>query len=388
MSAQSAQAKYDHIEGLNPREPVGAALTIGVKGPKGNPTDTDRFYFVLPHDQNVGGQRVRPLHPAFAAFNAAAPELRQMIRGNLVHARREDCFVHRLTAQVLPRHEAHPQKRPACSGDGVRATRYMGTLPDGSERWDEIVCPNNLCEFRVGRGPKPCKPSMQFLFRPSWRGNSPLPTPLVKLTSHSWYSTAAFLGFFEHVEAQARALGLTSWSLYGLPFTLTLTHKTKPQEQARFPVLAISPEVDLIQFFLAQAESVRKLGGAPLAALPASLADPELADPDLVASDFAAIRPGRVAAKPSNAEEIEAELVEPAREDAPGATISQEPDRDPSLLSSAAVARILAAAEAKGIDRTRLSGVIGAELDAAPAGVELEILRKIAQYRAPKGRAS
>jgi hypothetical protein len=44
---------YDGIEGLQPRLPLGAALTIGVKGPSGAPTQTDRFHFVSPHDAMV-----------------------------------------------------------------------------------------------------------------------------------------------------------------------------------------------------------------------------------------------------------------------------------------------------------------------------------------------
>ena len=36
------------IEGLRGKEPVGAALTIGTKGPSGAPTDRDGSYIKVP----------------------------------------------------------------------------------------------------------------------------------------------------------------------------------------------------------------------------------------------------------------------------------------------------------------------------------------------------
>lgn len=368
------QPRHQGIEGLEGRLPIGAAVTVGVKGPSGAPTNTDRFFFVLPHDVKDGKHSIRPLHPSFASFNGAEPAKRQMLRGNLIHADRSECFSYNLRAQVLApldKWPAHPQKRPACTGDGNVATRYYGET--GADDFREIECPNELCEFRQG-AKKLCKPFAQLLFRPRWSEGSTLPTPLTKLTTGSWYSTAVLLGFFDYIAAQAKHLGMESYSLFGLPFTLTLTRKTKPQEGQAFPVLAISPECDLIQFFLAQTESRSRLAaGNPALALPAvALTDPEMNDPEVLASDLAAITPTEPITKPRNApndglDPIEAEVID-----------------GPSVPPF--VARVLHAAESRGIAAEAIESIIGGKLEDAPASAELEILKKIAEYRPSKSR--
>ena len=351
---------YDGIEGLQPRLPLGAALTIGVKGPSGAPTQTDRFHFVSPHDSMEGKFRVRPLLPQFAAFNSADASKRQMVRGNLIHSKREDCFAYHLRAQQLGgKWPNHPQKRPACTGDGHKATRFYGETPDD---FREIECPNELCEFRQGTT-KVCKPFAQLLFRPRWPEGNPLPTPLTKLTTGSWNSTAALLGFFSYLDEQAAQLGLKSYSLYGLPFTLQLTFKSKPQAQQRFPVLAISPEVDIVAFFLAQREQLDRIGcHAPLALPAVALTDAEMRTPEVLASDAALIS-GPIS-KPANA---------------PSEVIDAEPV-DPSRLSPEAVARIIGIADAKGISSERLDAILGAKLVDSPPSAELEIIRQIALH--------
>lgn len=355
---------YEGIEGLQPRLPLGAALTIGVKGPSGAPTQTDRFHFVSPHDAMEGKFRVRPLLPQFAAFNGADASKRQMIRANLIHSKREECFAYHLRAQQLGgRWPNHPQKRPACTGDGHKATRFYGETP---EDFREIECPNELCEFRQGTT-KACKPFAQLLFRPRWPEGNPLPTPLTKLTTGSWYSTAALLGFFSYLDEQASQLGLKSYSLYGLPFTLQLTFKSKPQAQQRFPVLALSPEVDIVAFFLAQREQLDRIGGhAPLALPAVALTDPEMRTVEVLASDAALIS-GPIS-KPANA---------------PSEVIDAEPV-DPSVLSPEAVHRILGIAAGKGIDAAKLDAMIGGKLAEAPPSAELEILRQLSLHKAGK----
>lgn len=269
----------DGIAGLTPREPIGAVLTIGIKGPSGAPTGTDRFHIVLPHEDE---RRVRPLHPAFAAFNSASPEKRQSLRGNLVHATRAQCFEHHLKAQVLPGHPPHPAKGPHCVGDGRRAQRW------GPNGYHEIECPNAQCEYRqaTDRKPAPCKPFMRFLFRPRWPIGNPLPAPLLKLTSASWNTTASFLGFFEHIASQARELGIGAHSLYGLPVTLTLSRKTRSGDGGRaFPVMSIAPDGDLLEFLAAQRRDVRGLALPPIA-----LTDALEQAPDVVHADWRTIQ--------------------------------------------------------------------------------------------------
>lgn len=355
--------RYSGIEGLEGRDPIGAALTVGRKGPSGAPIETDRFFLVSPVDSLVGQHRIRPPHPSFAAFNEADPKHRQTIRGNIVHAKAEDCFEHHLRAQVLSaKWPAHPAKRPACTGNGVKATRFFGILPDKSEDWREIDTCGELCEFRIGAN-KLCKPFARFLFRPRWE-NGKLPTPLVKLTTGSWYSVSALLGFFDYIRENAASLGVENPSLYGLPFVLTLSMKTKPQEQRRFPVLSISPEVDLVQFLLAQKESHSALSGDSPRLLSATLSDPKQQSSETLASDYAAINPGHAISKPAEPD-----------------TIDVEPERDAGLLSAAAIRRIEAAATAKGLTLDDVGKIAGGSVRDAPSGAELEILRTIAEHK-------
>jgi hypothetical protein len=275
------------IAGLTGREPINAALTIGHKGPKGNPTDTDRLFIVNVQEENG----VRPQHPSFREFNEADPELRKSLRGVLIHATQSECFEYHLKAQVLPGKPAHPNKRPACVGDGVSAVRWMGR---GLDDFQPIPCPHDKCEFRqrVGDKPVPCKPWMRFLFRPRWKETSKLPAPMFKFTSGAWNTTAAFLGFFEHVTKQAKALGVENPTLYGLPFVLTLAKKKRRGDDGgrAFPIMSISIDGDLQEFLLIQHERFKQLASAPR---PLALTDREQQDPRVVASDYASVNPGR-----------------------------------------------------------------------------------------------
>lgn len=266
------------IKGVEGTVPVGAVLTVGHKGPSGAPTDTDRFFIVVP--QMADGRR--DLHPAFAKFNDAAPELRQSIQGNLVHATQAECFEHHLKAQVLPR-LVHPMKAPVCTGDGSRAQRWDAR----AQAFMEIPCPNELCEFRQGQV-KACKPWLRLLFQPRWKGGS-LPTPLMKLTSASWNNTRAFLGFFEYVQSQATQLGLPELNLYGLPFVLTLSRKTIPTQKRAFPVLSISPDCNLQEYLLLHAQRRAQLTQAPRFV---ALTDRSQQAPQELLADHSTITPG------------------------------------------------------------------------------------------------
>ncbi len=268
------------IAGLTGREPVGAVLTVGHKvlvqgrtdrhgNPMTKPADTDRFFIVVP--QEVEGFRAE--HPSFTAFNTAEPSRRTVVRGNLLHASPEGAWEHHRKAQVLKGLEPHPAKGPHCMGDGVRAQRWLNGA------YQDIPCPGDRCEFAQptvlqngNEGPTPCKPWMRFLFRPRWPDGSSLPTPLMKYTSGAWNTTAHFLGFFEHVLSQAQQLGVERFSLYGLPFVLTLEHKKRKGETGSrtFPVVRISTDGDLLDFLDAQRKRIAALGTAPArAALPA-----------------------------------------------------------------------------------------------------------------------
>jgi len=269
------------IDGLRGRPPIGVAVTAGRKAPGGKGIiEKDRFHIVY-RRQNPDG--VKELHPEFRAFNELRKdeqgrvlpgelEKRRVIRGNLVHARREQCFNWGLKAQILDRQ--HPNKAPACMGNGVSAIRWMGPGPDD---YQEIVCPGRQCEYqqvrRVGKYEVvSCKPWMQLIFQLRWRDGSKMPTPLAIFTSKGWNTTANFYGhdedgtpggFFGQIEVAAAELGLKNFSLFGYPFMLTMREQTKPSERSRFAVIDVTPEMSPVEFFAAQAKLRAQIGGFP-----------------------------------------------------------------------------------------------------------------------------
>ena len=126
------------IAGLKGREPVGAALTIGIKGANGAPTEKDRFHIVWPRENPAG---IRPHHPAFKRFNEAPVDKRTLVLGDLVHATRAECFEFSYRNQKSAGQPAHPNKVPFCVGNGDRARRYFGLDKEGAHDFRDIVCP-------------------------------------------------------------------------------------------------------------------------------------------------------------------------------------------------------------------------------------------------------
>jgi hypothetical protein len=279
------------IEGLRPKEPVGAVLTIGTKGSNGAPTDRDRFYIKVP--DSADGERIQ--HPAFGAFNTAAPEHRTNVRGVLVHATEPECFEWHRKAQKLQCAESgqpfrNHSKLPACTGDGRKASRLV-LLEGGGIQHAEIPCPNDLCKFAQQpnpRTPPACKPWARLLFQPIWRDGSKLPTPLMKFTTQSWHTISALVGFFEHIREQAGHLGIANPSLFGLTFEMTLTTKTSPEAKTKFPVVRFSPTMQVQAFLMAQAASVQELAGRKQYM---ALTDGAEQDPAVVLADKMTIEP-------------------------------------------------------------------------------------------------
>ena len=269
------------IEGLKGTEPIGAVVTVGTKGPKGNPVDRDRFYIKMPQMDDSGG---RPEHAKFAVFNTAPPERRRTLMGNLVHASIGDAFHYQLTAQKLPGLTATPSQQPHCTGDGCKAMRW-----DGKE-FREIRCPNEICEYRVG-DVKLCKPFARLYFRLRWEetaGGKTLPSIYVKLTTQSWNSVRAMVGFFDSINDTARSFGLDSANLFGLPFTVTLAEKSQPAKKKKFPVLSFSVDGDLIAFLMAQRQRMEQIAASPVYI---GASDPS--ETRLIGTDIIAHAPGK-----------------------------------------------------------------------------------------------
>ena len=86
----------------------------------------------------------------------------------------------------------------------------------------------------------------------------------MKFTTHSWHNTnKALIPFFNHLHEQAIALGVSDYTLYGLPGVMTLGRKSMGNNRS-VPVVSVStdfpPGVTLQEFFLAQRNKLRELG--------------------------------------------------------------------------------------------------------------------------------
>lgn len=263
-------------------EPVDAVLRVGKKSPRGNPTETDRFFIADPIE--VDG--VRPLHPSFAAYNQAEPDKRRLIRANLVHETAREAVD---LARIAYRLTEFPSgtREPSCRGDGRTAERWIG----GEKQ--VIKCPGDLCQF-AQKGQ--CKVFLKVLFRPRWN-DSRWPAPLMKYTSRGEHMLSSLYGLFDHVAGVAHGLGLCpspeptqgmdvldagGVSVFGMPFSISLASKTNKRQRTRFPVVRFAPDGDLLQWLLGQREARRQLAEASPQALPPATVDTDAIDVDLV----------------------------------------------------------------------------------------------------------
>jgi hypothetical protein len=266
------------IAGLVPREPYGAVLAAGRKGPKGNPIEKDRFHVLEPAARKRGRDDVRDHHILFRAFNNAPPERRRTVLGQLVHATVDECFTHSMLAYKVAGKPSHPAGVPFCVGNGVEARRYMGwDEAKQDHRFDDIACPHERCEYRQaismpGRDkdrPAPCAPWMRILFRLVWapriledgtRIPSSLPAMEVLMKSKGWNTVKRALGFFKAIDDRAKmVLGDRPYSLGGFAFSLTISEKTNKLVKSRFPVIDFAPMSDPVDFFTKQLDRTQRV---------------------------------------------------------------------------------------------------------------------------------
>lgn len=261
-----------------PQAPIGAAISIGRKGPNGAPIDKWRFFIVRPVADARGKEGRRDAHPAFTAFNAlscdagkrdndrtpegrAHDELRATVRGILVHGTPEEAWTENFVGDKLPGH-MHPKGHPSCIGNGVDAVRWM----PGRNDYMPILCPGARCEFqrpgppnpRTGRPDKPpCHDHAKLIFQLRMK----VASPLCKFTTNGKESSSSIAGFFAHIREQAATLGVREPSFYGLPFALTLASRTG--EGSRYSVCHMTPDfsdgLTLQEYLLSQGEGRRKL---------------------------------------------------------------------------------------------------------------------------------
>lgn len=284
-------ALFDGIVGVEGRIPFGAIISVGKKGDRGNPIQTDRFFISSTSFEEISGKgggyrNLRhPLDPRFREFN----EMRQgdrrasVLRGNLSFPERGDCMNHHLVAQQLGKGRTQrppgggvwdtpPRSMPACTGDGKTAQRFDG-LVDGEPQFVEIDCPNRLCPFRTGPK-KICGALGRLYFRLRWpdaaqqalekKNGQCFPSILVRYQTHGWETVENMVGMFDAVEETARGLGMPqdSWTFAGLPFEMTVGMKKIPDKGRSFPVVSFALG-DVIGFLRWQTEQREYLLGAP-----------------------------------------------------------------------------------------------------------------------------
>lgn len=270
------------IEGLKGIEPIGAAVKIAIKGPRGFPEQRDRFHIRETHESPGG---VCAPHPSFGFWNQppeaayakikgadgatalgaldtrseayqAFARSRRVIRGVLIGPwgetvwgdlpRSDGMFSQLYRAQVLPGHRPPPGKRPTCSGDGVQARRWSGEKGPGD--WRTIPCGGEACPFRQrppgDKEKAPCSPSTSLLFRlsftPEVMERFRPPTPVVRFSTNAWVSGRGLLGLKESMDRAAKDLGLESYNPTGFRFTMTLVERTGTG--TRYPAIDVSPD--------------------------------------------------------------------------------------------------------------------------------------------------
>lgn len=260
--------RFQGIEGLSGRTPVGAVLRVGIKGKSGAPTDRDRFYVCQPR---MDGTKSRPLDERFAAFNNADPKYRRDVDAYLVHVNPNDSYNVSLGCYRPGGAPTAPDNRFFCVGDGRVAERWDPRAdnpesPNGKGAFVQIACANDACIYRQKKHQRDgCKPNVTLLFQPQWPDGSSLPTPLMRLDSHSWNSGRNLLGFFEFLNEQIDGLMVQGVlkhrpSLYGLRFKISLREETSTVENGRrFPVLTFTPLETVSEWLLRMAQNTNTI---------------------------------------------------------------------------------------------------------------------------------
>jgi hypothetical protein len=280
------------------RLPIGAALSIGRKGPSGAPIDKHRFFIVRPVADARGKDGRRDPHPLYTTFNQLAPagdgakahdEIRSTVRGVLVHADHLDAWTESLVADKIAGH-MHPTGGPSCKGDGTRALRWSDKLGG----YGSLPCPDRQCPYRQptqgnnGRPQRPaCHPHAKLIFQLRMKSAS----LLCKFTSNAWETSESIKGFFDFIHQQAALMGVDRVNHYGLPFALTLAQRTG--QGSRYSVVHMSPDFGedrTLQEWLGTQSAARRQLAAEVGLLQLGTAATLDDDAEDVAADLAALR--------------------------------------------------------------------------------------------------
>lgn len=303
---------------LVPKPSYQVVVTAGIRSANGSPILKDRFFMMgataskkefKKRDGSGWSAPGRDPHAAYLPWNNIAkvkdhPEVARVrtFYGYLIHATLgESARWSRVAYWIKALGKRPPSKRPMCEGNGLKARRFMGLEPDGTEKWAEIVCPGDLCPYAMGETPA-CKLtahlSFQLVFPPE-SGWVNLPSHVATWATGSVYSTASLAGLFARMlgsrfvnpslpegapedSGVCGALGIdpASVPLLGLPFVARIDERTSEAHGgSRFPVTTFSPWGDWQEWVMRQFRARRELSGCgpvlSLGAAPVAVSDPE-----------------------------------------------------------------------------------------------------------------
>lgn len=272
-------------------EPIGAALSIGIKSEKGQPIEKDRWHVMLPKPRwgkYLTGQGkeysapVRDPHPSFATYNAADVRHRVVVPATLTHFTAAEAFTGSYFGLELPDHPKRPNRAPCCVGNGVEADRWLGE----QKGLTRIKCPGEQCPYRQrvvvnGReGKAPCGPRSILIARFNWprdANGKGYPNIPFKFVSNSVFTYLNLTGFFASFRRACDGFGVApdDVPLFGLPITLTVQEQGGDMkgQKTSFPVvsIAVAGDQDLLSwvgFQLQRSADVRRLVDArPVPAL-------------------------------------------------------------------------------------------------------------------------
>lgn len=272
-----ASTKYDGIDGVKGYEPIGVALTIGIKpSAQGFPIEKDRFHLMEPRE---GVDKKRARHPSFDWFNNMPIEKRRVIPGVVAHGD-WSCLEQQYRAYRSPNRTENPAATSAtfCHGDAITAERFIGAK--GPDDFRTITCPAEACQYRKPNGTNgcACKPTSRFLFRLDWhedtvaalgKKGTQAVNLLCQFTTGSWHTYKAIRGLRDSLDAAAISIGLVDpdgkpiYSPLGFRFTITLTETSKLDaagERRRFHycyATALESPVDFLAKSLVFHETIR-----------------------------------------------------------------------------------------------------------------------------------
>jgi hypothetical protein len=296
-------------------QPIGAIVSVGEKGPRGNPINKDRFFISSTSFVDVGNNakgmrgKKHPRDDRFKAFNdLPSGDNAATIRGLLLYMPEADNLHYSRTARTIKKGVSIPGNVPACVGNGETAKRFCGVGPDGKAQFNEIPCPGDKCEFaaRIGAAPPCCKPFARLFFSLRWPDGNPLPRLFVRYQTQSVYTVDNIIGMFRQVQeiAESWKLEPDQWGFSGLPFVMKVGEHTIPEKGRKFPVVAFSVEGNPGDFLMAQVEQKRGLLTAPRSTHLLAAGNSAIGDPADIVDALAELTPGPIST-PASTEEPE-----------------------------------------------------------------------------------